>query len=66
MLNTFALLIPFFLILVLIEWYIRFRIEYNKYPISSVFMNMSVGAIDQLGSLIYFPLLYFTLKYVYK
>jgi hypothetical protein len=26
---------------------------------------MSVGAIDQLGSLIYFPLLYFTLKYVY-
>jgi len=64
MLNTFALLIPAFLLIVLLEWYISYKKENNRYTVGNTMMNITIGAIDQIGSLFYFTLLYFVLKYV--
>lgn len=64
MLNTFALLIPAFLLVVLLEWYISYRKENYRYTVGNTMMNITIGAIDQIGSLFYFTLLYFVLKYV--
>lgn len=65
MINTFALLIPFFLLIALVEWYIRVQTGDKKYTTGSLMMNMSIGAIDQIASLLYFALLFFVLSYVY-
>jgi alkylglycerol monooxygenase len=62
MLNTFALLIPGFLLIVLIEYYISYKKENNRYTAGNTIMNITIGAIDQIGSLFYFTLLYFVLK----
>jgi alkylglycerol monooxygenase len=64
MLNTFALLIPAFLLIVLFEWYISNKKQNNRYTVGNTMMNITIGAIDQIGSLFYFTLLYFVLKYV--
>ena len=64
MLNTFALLIPGFLLIVLIEYYISYKKQNNRYTAGNTMMNITIGAIDQIGSLFYFTLLYFVLKYV--
>jgi sterol desaturase/sphingolipid hydroxylase (fatty acid hydroxylase superfamily) len=65
MINTFALLIPVFLLIALFEWYILFKKGDKKYTAGRLVMNMSIGAIDQICSLAYFALLYFALSYVY-
>lgn len=65
MINTFALLIPVFLLIALFEWFIRYKKGDKKYTAGSLMMNMSIGAIDQISSLVYFALLYFVLSYVY-
>jgi sterol desaturase/sphingolipid hydroxylase (fatty acid hydroxylase superfamily) len=65
MLNLVALLIPFFLLLVWIEWYISSQREDHRYDTGSTVMNMAIGAIDQISSLVYFVVMYFVLDFVY-
>lgn len=66
MINTFALLMPIFLLIALFEWFIRFKKGDKKYTAGSLIMNISIGAIDQISSLVYFALLFFALSYVYN
>lgn len=65
MLNAVALLIPVFLLAVAVEWYISYRNQDNKYTAGNTIMNLSIGAIDQIGSLVYFGLLFLVMQYVY-
>lgn len=65
MLNAVALLIPVFLIVVLFEWYISYKRQDNRYATGNTIMNLTIGAIDQVGSLFYFAVLYVVLVYVY-
>ncbi|MFT5765129.1 MAG: alkylglycerol monooxygenase, partial [Saprospiraceae bacterium] len=65
MINIVALLIPVFLLLVCIEWYVSSKKEDNKYNTGSTIMNMTIGAIDQVSSLFYFVVMYFVLNFVY-
>ncbi|MEO8146144.1 MAG: sterol desaturase family protein [Bacteroidia bacterium] len=65
MLNSYPLVIPVFLLIVFIEWYISNKKQDNKYTAGNFTMNLTIGAIDQIGSLFYFTLMYFVLKYVY-
>jgi alkylglycerol monooxygenase len=65
MINSFALLIPVFLSVVFIEWYVSHKKNDKKYRLENVMMNMTIGAIDQIGSLFYFVCLFFVLEYVY-
>ena len=65
MLNTIALLLPVFLLLVGIEWYISYRRGDERYTSGNTAMNMTIGALDQIGALFYFVLLYLVLEYVY-
>lgn len=66
MLNTIALLIPVFLLIVFVEGYFSYRKRDHNYTIGNTTMNLAIGAIDQTCSLFYFALLYFVLKYVYE
>ena len=65
MINTFALLMPVFLLIVLIEWYVSNKKQDNKYNTGNIMMNLTIGAIDQIGSLFYFVCLYVVLDYMY-
>ncbi len=65
MLNTFALLIPIFLLIICIEWFVSYKKKDKKYATGNVMMNLTIGAIDQIGSLFYFVCLYKVLEYVY-
>jgi len=65
MLNTIALLLPVFLLLVGVEWYISYRRGDERYTAGNTAMNMTIGAMDQIGALFYFVLLYLVLEYVY-
>ncbi len=66
MLNVSALFIPIFLLFVLIEWYISYRKKDNTYVSGNTVMNFTIGAIDQIGSLISFVLLFVVMEYVYN
>jgi alkylglycerol monooxygenase len=66
MLNTIALLIPVFLVLVLVEWYISDKRGDERYSTGNTTMNLAIGAIDQVFSLFYFAGLYFVMAYVYR
>lgn len=66
MLNPVGLLIPLFLLIVFIEWYVSYSRNENKYAAGNTAMNMTIGAIDQVGSLIYFVLLFFVMQFVYN
>jgi alkylglycerol monooxygenase len=63
--DTTALLIPIFLLIVCIEWLLSIRSNSQRYTFGNVVMNMTIGAIDQLGSILYFSLLYMVLDYVF-
>jgi alkylglycerol monooxygenase len=65
MLNAAVLLIPIFLLAVGLEWYISFKKQDFKYSTGNVSMNITIGAIDQVGSLFYFALLFVVLEFVY-
>jgi alkylglycerol monooxygenase len=65
MINTIALLIPLFLIVVSIEGYVSHKSKNNRYKSSNTTINLTIGAIDQISSLFYFVLLYFVMDYAY-
>lgn len=66
MLNTIVLIIPVLLLIVFIEWYISYKKNDKTYTSSNFAMNLAIGAMDQVCSLIYFTALYFALEYVYS
>jgi alkylglycerol monooxygenase len=54
-----------FLLIVFIEWYVSNKKQDKKYNTGNIMMNLTIGAIDQIGSLFYFVCLYVVLDYVY-
>jgi alkylglycerol monooxygenase len=66
MLNTIVLIIPILFVFIAIEWYISYRRGDKTYTSGNLAMNMAIGAIDQIGSLFYFTLLYLSLEFVYE
>ena len=66
MLNTAALLIPVFLLIVLFEWYISYKSHNNRYTTANTTMNLTIGAIDQIVSLASFALLFIVMEYMYN
>jgi alkylglycerol monooxygenase len=66
MFNTIVLLIPVLLIIVFIEWYISYKKEDQTYTTGNFAMNLAIGAMDQVCSLIYFAALYLVLEYTYS
>lgn len=66
MINIGALLIPVFLLVMAIEWVVSYTRRDKRYTAENTTMNLTIGAIDQIGSLIYFTLLYFVLQYAYN
>jgi alkylglycerol monooxygenase len=65
MLNTIVLIIPVLLFIVSIEWYISYKKQDKTYTKGNFVMNLAIGAMDQVCSLIYFTALFFALQYVY-
>lgn len=65
MLNTIVLIIPILLFVVFIEWYISYKKDHKTYTSGNFAMNLAIGAMDQVCSLIYFTALYLVLQYVY-
>lgn len=66
MLNTIVLIIPVLLCAVFIEWYISNKKENKRYTSGNFAMNLAIGAMDQVCSLIYFTALFFALEFVYS
>ncbi|HET6991534.1 MAG TPA: sterol desaturase family protein, partial [Bacteroidia bacterium] len=66
MLNTTVLIIPVLMIIVFIEWYVSYKRHDNAYTKGNFAMNLAIGTMDQICSLIYFTVLYFVLQYVYS
>jgi len=66
MLNITALFIPILLIAIGIEWFVTRKKNEPTYTIGNTMQNMSIGALDQIGSLFYFTALYFILDYSYQ
>lgn len=66
MLNTIVLIIPVLLFVVFAEWYISYKRRDKTYSTGNFAMNLAIGAMDQVCSLIYFAALYFALEYVYS
>jgi sterol desaturase/sphingolipid hydroxylase (fatty acid hydroxylase superfamily) len=66
MLNTVVLIIPVLLFIVAIEWYISYKKQDKAYSRGNFAMNLAIGAMDQIFSLIYFTALYFALEFVYS
>ena len=66
MLNAGALLIPVFLLIMTFEWLISYYKRDKRYSSENTIMNLTIGAFDQIGSLVYFALLYFVMEYVYN
>lgn len=66
MLNTIVLIIPVLLFVVFIEWYISYKKEKKTYTRGNFAMNLAIGAMDQVCSLIYFTALFFALEFVYS
>ena len=65
MLNYTALLIPLFLLMVAVEWWISIKRKDNRYQTGNTVINMAIGAFDQFGSLFYFGALFVCLQYSY-
>ncbi len=65
MLNYTALLIPLFLLMVAVEWWISIQRKDNRYQTGNTVINMAIGAFDQFGSLFYFGALYACLQFSY-
>jgi sterol desaturase/sphingolipid hydroxylase (fatty acid hydroxylase superfamily) len=54
------------LFVVFIEWYISYKNNKHIYTRGNFAMNLAIGAMDQVCSLIYFTALFFTLQFVYS
>jgi len=65
MLNTIVLIIPILFIVVFIEWYISYRHGRKTYSAGNFAMNVTIGAMDQVFSLVYFIALLFALQFSY-
>ena len=63
MANYIALLIPVFLLLIGIEWWYSYQREDRRCHGPNTALNMAVGAIDQLGALLYMFLLYVAMDF---
>jgi len=66
MISYIPLFIAALLFLVAIEWFVSYKRGDQNYSLGNVVQNLAIGAMDQLGSLIYFVLLFFVLSFVYK
>ncbi|MDQ3112218.1 MAG: sterol desaturase family protein [Bacteroidota bacterium] len=66
MINTIVLIIPVLLFVVFIEWYISYKKDIKTYTRGNFAMNLAIGSMDQVFSLIYFTALFLTLQYVYS
>jgi alkylglycerol monooxygenase len=66
MLNTIVLIIPVLFVVVFIEWYISYRHDRNTYTPGNFAMNVTIGAMDQVFSLVYFTVLFFALHFSYS
>ncbi|HTF04072.1 MAG TPA: sterol desaturase family protein [Bacteroidia bacterium] len=66
MLNTIVLVIPVLLLIVFAEWYIGYKNNRGTYTTGNFVMNLAIGAMDQVCSLIYFAALYVALEFVYS
>jgi alkylglycerol monooxygenase len=66
MINTIVLIIPVLLFVVFIEWYISYKTNKSIYTRGNFAMNLAIGAMDQVCSLIYFTALFLTLQFVYS
>jgi sterol desaturase/sphingolipid hydroxylase (fatty acid hydroxylase superfamily) len=53
------------LFLVFIEWYLSYKHKKKTYTEGNFAMNLAIGGMDQVASLVYFTALFFTLQYVY-
>lgn len=60
------LLIPVFFLIVAIEWMISYKMADQKYTLKNTAMNVTIGAIDRLGSLFTMAFLYIALDFVYR
>lgn len=66
MLNATILIIPVLLLISAVEWWISVRQEKEVYSGENFAMNLAIGAMDQVFSLLYFTALYFALDFVYR
>lgn len=66
MLNTIILLIPVMLFITALEWCLSARKGKDVYSPGNFAMNLAIGAMDQVASLVYFTALYFALSFVYE
>ena len=66
MINDIALLLPVFLFIAFIEWYISNKQGKKLYSHRNTAINLAIGAIDQLFSIIGYLMFYFVLSYVYE
>jgi sterol desaturase/sphingolipid hydroxylase (fatty acid hydroxylase superfamily) len=66
MLNITALFIPVLLLAIAIEWFVTRKKTETTYTLGNTMQNMSIGALDQIGSLFYFTALYISLDFSYQ
>lgn len=59
-------LIPVFFLIVAVEWLISVKQSDGNYTLNNTAMNIAIGAIDRLGSLLTMALLYLVLDYTYS
>jgi alkylglycerol monooxygenase len=65
MIDYLPFFIPFFLLIVVAEWYISHERRDHNYKESSTVNNIAIGAIDQLGSVFIFIVMLFILYFFY-
>jgi len=63
--NKLAVLIPFFLLLALGEWWLTYKSRPGQYTKENTLLNICIGAIDRILSLASFALFIFALKLAY-
>lgn len=64
--TVLYLLIPAFFLVIALEWFVSHKKKDNKYSVENTAMNISIGAVDRLGSLFSMALLYLALDFVYR
>lgn len=65
MLNTIVFIIPVLLVVAGLEWYLSYKHEKKIYTAGNFVINVAIGAMDQVFSLVYFVGLYISLQFVY-
>lgn len=64
--NYIALLIPVFLLLIALEWWLSVKYNHQRYKGSNTVINMGVGAIDQSAAILYMFGLFACLQFSQK